>query len=183
MRATCRKVQSLIERGASVHATDYYSRTALHCATEGGHANVAYLLVHKGARVDALDKVGRTPVMLALDRGHKAVVEYLVSEGAAIDLQVAAFLGDVDKVAELIDNAPADVNEREGDAAMHHAVLQGQREVVRLLMTAGISLEEDGRGYGSPLRDAIRANRLEMVEFLLTTEPIRTRGGKTCGRP
>jgi ankyrin repeat protein len=149
----------LIARGVPPRLTCFDGQTPLHIAAERGHMEMVRFLVGYGTHVDAPDKRGRRPIILALDEDHKAVVEYLLQEGAVVDLCIAAYLGDVGKVKELIESGKGNVKGKDGNSAMHHAVSQGHRKVVELLVAAGADI-------GS-LHTAVESGRLEMVELLI----------------
>lgn len=53
-------IQQLLNEGASVNASDYDGRTALHLAASDGHVPVVEFLLHHGADVNPVDRWGDT---------------------------------------------------------------------------------------------------------------------------
>jgi ankyrin repeat protein len=83
------KVQQLLKRGASPHATHGPDkRTALHAAAEAGHVKVVNVLFNStkaaAAAVDARTTKGRTPLHLAARRGHGSVAKALLTWRASV---------------------------------------------------------------------------------------------------
>uniref|UniRef100_A0A7S4RZH1 Uncharacterized protein n=1 Tax=Alexandrium monilatum TaxID=311494 RepID=A0A7S4RZH1_9DINO len=70
-------VKLLLDRGADVHQTNAYGRTALTFAAMRGHQGIAQLLLSAGAQPDVADRWGRDPVDWARRRGHTALAEVL----------------------------------------------------------------------------------------------------------
>ena len=78
-------LQSLIDNGARVDATNKYGSTPLHLSAQNGHVDVSRLLIDKGARVDATNKYGTTPLHAARDhakRNRAELKQLLTPEGA-----------------------------------------------------------------------------------------------------
>ena len=74
--AAARGEMSLLRRAirvANLDATDENGRTALHCACEGGHVEVARALVIADCDREARDNLGRTPLMVGAWCGHVQV--------------------------------------------------------------------------------------------------------------
>lgn len=75
---TAKAVAKLIERGATVEATDQNGRRALHyAAMYGGESSCEILLFH-GAKVDAQDETETTALMSAAYHGHAKIVKMLL---------------------------------------------------------------------------------------------------------
>ena len=71
-------VQWLLERGASVHATNPYTgRTALHASCAAGQGEISLLLLHAGAATTRRDHQGKTPAQLGAAAGHLDLVRIL----------------------------------------------------------------------------------------------------------
>lgn len=78
-------VESLVNRGADIEATDNNKGTALMHASHWGHSKVVKYLVSKGANIEAKDENGQTALLHASFRGRLKIVKYLVSKGANIE--------------------------------------------------------------------------------------------------
>lgn len=75
---------------------DWDGRTALICACEEGHTEIALALIRAGAALDATSKMsenacdksfGRTALIEACERGLKDVVEALIAAGADLNMR------------------------------------------------------------------------------------------------
>lgn len=138
------EVEVLLDKGASIEATDPKDRTALIWAAANGHAAVVELLHAKGADINAQDIDGQTALMYATRRADTPTVEFLLKHGAEVNAQsskrgftaliIAAGVGDVGLVRLLLDHG-ADRNraENDGNTAVDRARQNGHSAVVTLL--------------------------------------------------
>jgi ankyrin repeat protein len=83
-------------------------------------------------------------------------------------LYKAAAEGDIEKVKSLI-SAGANVNERDknGQTALHLAVINGYKDVVELLIAKGAEIDGKGRYNATPLHEAAWAGNKEISQILL----------------
>jgi ankyrin repeat protein len=97
-------VRALLEAGADVGHANAHGWTPLHQAAYSNDAALAELLLSFDAPADVSGRgAGGTPLIVALFWGHHAVVEELLKAGRRPDnLRVAAGIGDVDRIAELV---------------------------------------------------------------------------------
>jgi len=123
-----RVVEYLLDKGANLKTATNDGATALHRAAECGDVDVLKLLVDKGADVDAQRKNpfgGQSPLASAVVFGHGAAVRYLLSKGAKANI---------------------------GDAGLSRAVFQGNVEIVKALLEAGVEVKNRGNqafpGFG-----------------------------------
>jgi len=94
-------VHLLLERGADPNRGNDYGWTKLHQAGYSNRRELAVLLLGAGARTDLSARGdGGTPLVAALFWGHREVVDLLGSEPR--NLRVAAGLGDLDLIQELV---------------------------------------------------------------------------------
>lgn len=75
-------VQTLLDRGADIHATNRAGDTALMLAARNGHAPLIELLLRNGTRVNDQNGAGDTPIILAARNGHYDAAKLLVLHGA-----------------------------------------------------------------------------------------------------
>ncbi len=113
--AKVEEVKALLAAGADVNEVDEYGRTPLHKATyptfkNPGHLVIAGVLLKNGADANAKSQGDATPLHMA----EAEFVELLVKHGAKLDVQ--------------------DVN---GQTALHHAAWLDRTEKVKLLLKAG----------------------------------------------
>jgi len=109
--------------------------------------------------------------------GHRrpydvATVRLLLARGAAYDLTIAAALGDVDRVAAMLDADPGRISETrpDGRRPLSAAVEFGHERIVRLLLERGADPawpDADGSPRGAALHAAARAGHRPLVELLL----------------
>ena len=82
----------LLSAGANLRATTRLGGiTALHMASQGGHANVVAALMAAGADANTITSTGATAVMLAARAGSSDTVTRLVETGADVNLKEKAF--------------------------------------------------------------------------------------------
>jgi ankyrin repeat protein len=107
----------LLDRGASLTATDSSGANALYKAAEGDHYELLEFLLRRGADARTKDKNGVTVLMRASARGCAATVRRLIPHFSKVEL-----------------------NERDlsGKTALHTACRRGHSEVVRILLLAGL---------------------------------------------
>ena len=96
----------------------------------------------------------------------------LLARGASYDLTVAAALGDIDRVAAILDADPARISETRpnGRRPLSAAVEFGHERIVRLLLERGADPtwpDADGSPRGAALHAAARAGNRPLVELLL----------------
>jgi ankyrin repeat protein len=120
-------VQSLLEQGADVNATDILGRTPLFTAAFYHRPEMAKLLLAKGARTDARDATGLAPLHAAVIAGAIPVTAALIDAGADINaktetgktpLHLAAATGELDMARLLLlDGADKTLTDNHGETA------------------------------------------------------------------
>ena len=104
----------LLDRGASINATNQFQATCLHIAAQNGHESVARLLLERGASINAIDKDNWTSLYFAARTGHESVVGLLLERGASIDAVT-----------------------KDNWTSLHIAAWKGHESVARLLLERG----------------------------------------------
>lgn len=113
-------VRILLEAGAEVDApSELEARTALHLAADAGDDEMVLLLLEEGADLHATDRGGKQAIHLATISGHPEIVGNLLSAGAMVDSREPG----------------------EGMTPLLIASLQGELELVQLLVNAGADIE------------------------------------------
>ena len=146
---SCKFVELLLQRGASVNCQDGDGRTALSHACERGFLDAAKILVRNNADPEIVDCWGNTALMYAAVEGHSHVVEFLVRAfkrlGLQIDRQnkvgnsaveVAKFLGHTECIDALTNsskkgNTQPRLSLRCGDEKFERKPLVNKLEVVQ----------------------------------------------------
>jgi len=159
----------LVDKGVDVNAVDVlWGAKPLGIAAYYGHRSIVELLLSKGAEIEHRNRWGNTALSEAAHRGNANVVKLLLAGGADADgrndyedtpLHRAAAAGHEDMVSLLIANG-ADINaKRDGETALHRAMINDQKEMVRSLFEKGLP--------STPLNIAAFFGELEKVKKLL----------------
>jgi ankyrin repeat protein len=175
------EVRRMLHEGASVAATDEQGRTALIAAAYGDHLEVGRLLIEAGADVDVQDNSRQSAYLVPTADASLEFLRLTLQAGADVHrldsyngtgLIRAADRGHVAIIRELLttDIAIDHVN-RLGWTALLEAIILGDggarhTEVVRLLVTAGASVNLADSGGITPLSHAQRRGFGEIVGVL-----------------
>ena len=134
----------LIERNADVDGRTPTCSTPLRVASHEGHLDIVRCLVESGADVNARSsRDNSTPLIVACYWGHSSVATYLINRGAIINLQC-----------------------KDGNTALHDAVLRGHLKVVSELLALGASQLPNNEGL-TPLLFACDKGSIEIVEHFI----------------
>jgi ankyrin repeat protein len=166
----------LLEKRASVAATDRHGQTALHIAVENGHEAVSLLLLEKGVDVaKGLDSGKLTVLQLAAVSGRNAVPQQLPEKysedslGGLMALHKAASLGQEALVKQLLENGVdiAGKDDDRGGTALHMAASKGPKAVVWLLLENGADIATTNRRERTALHLAAENGHEPVVRVLL----------------
>ena len=151
-------------------------RPPLHLAAGAGHKRLVELLLKAGVPPDQLDKDGMTALHRAVEAGHQQVVQILLASGARPSIRCQGSLSFRDTPSRLVLNqlTPLGI-----------AVVQGDQFLMKLLVEAGASLNEEvaqdfGPGSYSPLVLALKNRDGAMAQRLLElgSDPTLVIGGR-----
>ncbi|KAM5362054.1 hypothetical protein ACJA88_014207 [Fusarium oxysporum] len=137
-------------RLAEINEEDHYGRTPLSLAAAMGHHHICEILLDNGDDMGHRDYVyGQTPLNHAAAYGHREVVELLLSEGSDYDnsssgvtaLWLAQILTPLASILAkhacpmlpLLDTSE-DTRDKNGWTPLHHAVSQGRKKTIELLL-------------------------------------------------
>jgi ankyrin repeat protein len=188
------KVRQLLDASPElVHAADLGSNQPIHWAVMSRQIDIIDELLARGADINAQRFNGARPIQLTNGdydyRGWRDVPEdvattprevlaHLRARGAYCDICTAAYIGDLERVRELLDEDPSLAN-RPSDyvtyyacsgTPLRNAAAGGYIEIVRLLLERGAdpNLPEEGIApRGHALHSAVCNGHMEIVKLLL----------------
>ncbi len=157
----------------------------LHRAVGRGLHELAALLLDRGANVHAVLSsacglgggfwTDLQPIDLAIWDGRlpgdRDMIRVLLDHGATLDLTVAAALGDIERVRQILDAEPARIRDTRpsGRRPLSAAIEAGHDAIARLLLERAVDPNwgEPGAPQGRSLQVAAAAGKREMVALLL----------------
>lgn len=166
---------------ADVEARNRSANTPLHEALTSCSTNTVMLLLRLHANVNVSGHLNRTPLHLAAQRNQIKIVELLLGMYADVNTQDGdgrtALHHAVDPRSPgrrgfpllalvrllIVNGAPLDATDLEGQSALHLAVKYGYIEIVRALIEAGASLCETNHQSQTPLA---LAKNPEIIQLL-----------------
>jgi ankyrin repeat protein len=187
-------VRSLLDSSPELlHAGDERSNQPIHWAVMTRQIDAIDELLARGADINARRSDGARPIQLTNGDYHyrgwkhapkeatttpRQVLAHLRARGAYCDICTAAYIGDLERVRELADQAPALVN-RPSDyvtyyacsgTPLRNAAAGGHIEIVKLLLDRGAdaNLGEEGIApRGHALYSAVYNSHIEIASLLL----------------
>jgi len=167
-----RRVEWLLAHGANPRAKNAYTKRNLHTsAVLHGHARMAEVLANAGAQVEKLE--GREAFQAACLRLNMDITRTLAEQHPeylkdAAAMLMAARTGRVEVVELLLDlGTPADVEDWNGERALHAAAWADSVPVARLLIERGAEIDaRDRKHNATPLSWAIYLGKPQLVDYL-----------------
>lgn len=182
----------LLDAGAAIDHPNAHGWTPLHQAAYGDDVELARFLLEHDAPADVSARgAGGTPLIVALFWGHRAVVDVLLDAGRHPDnLRVAAGIGDVARIAELVPSpgapteaagalrgfyrphggfpawSPSDDPREILDEALSWAARADRVEAIETLVALGADVASDVY-RGTPLTWAAAVDRADAITALV----------------
>ncbi|XP_075437754.1 uncharacterized protein LOC142476069 [Ascaphus truei] len=170
---------AFLKKGVLLHMPNKSGAVCLHAAAKRGHTAVVKALLQKGAHVDARTKDHYTALHIAAENSKPQVVQTLLGFGAQVQLKggkaqetplhIAARIKDGEKVAEMLLKSGADVNveQENGETAMHIAARHGNLKMITALIEEGGELTWQSKAGENPLHTAVRHCHLPVVKAIV----------------
>uniref|UniRef100_A0A8C7ZAX7 Caskin-2 n=1 Tax=Oryzias sinensis TaxID=183150 RepID=A0A8C7ZAX7_9TELE len=175
----------LLEAQATVDIKDVNGMRPLHYAAWQGKSDSVLLLLRAGASVNSLSCDGQIPLHLSAQYGHYEVSEMLLqhqsnpclmNKAKKTPLDLACEFGRL-KVAQLLLSSNMVTTLLEGDGGgdssdwpsttpLHLAARNGHKDIIKLLLKAGIDLNRATKA-GTSLHEAALYGKTEVVRLLL----------------
>ncbi|KAI0203281.1 ankyrin repeat-containing domain protein [Astrocystis sublimbata] len=156
----------LVAAGGNLHSPKGIAETAVHYADMDA---LTWLLDNGVSPNDQAPDTKATPLTTAISMNKPDFVEYLLSRGANPNIRgqdwpvcMAVQYPDILRVL-----LPALKQPRAFKGVMEMAVSANKLESVKLLLEAGVSVEDRNGGVFSPLTTAIRERHKDIVRYLL----------------
>ncbi|KAK6852755.1 hypothetical protein PG995_011306 [Apiospora arundinis] len=156
----------LVKAGADLNSP----KGILETAVQSNNAEALDWLLNAGVSPnDKVPKTGATPLTTAIRENRPELVDLLLSRGAdpnvrGQDWPVCMAVKQPQILKRLL---PALAEPRAFKGVMEMAVVANQLESIKLLLQAGVSVEDRNGGVFSPLTTAIRERRKDIVSFLI----------------
>jgi uncharacterized protein len=183
-------VDALLKAGANVNAADDHGVTPLSQACENASTALVEKLLQAGANPNAALESGLTPLMIAAHTGNVTVVKALLARGADIDAATKetedraimwAIADKHDDVFRVLIEAHANVHTANAKSftPLMIAARNGDIEVAKALIAAGVNVNETGPDGTYVLPFAINAGQAAFAMFLLEqgADPEGAMGG------
>ncbi|RYP04455.1 hypothetical protein DL764_004466 [Monosporascus ibericus] len=157
----------LVAVGADLNSPKGILETAVQCYNI--EALIWLLDTGKVSPNDKVPKTGATPLTTAIRENRPDLVDLLLSRGADPNIRGENWpvCMAVKQPAILKRLLPALAEPRAFKGVMEMAVVANQLESVKLLIKAGVSVEDRNGGVFSPLTTAIREERKDIAHYLL----------------
>ncbi|XP_068118067.1 caskin-2 isoform X2 [Hyperolius riggenbachi] len=144
-------VRLLLRAAASVNAASNDGQIPLHLAAQYGHYEVSETLLQHQSNPCHVNKARKTPLDLACEFGRVKVVQLLLNSHLCVSL---------------LEGTTKDPTDPNFTTPLHLAAKNGHREVIRLLLQAGIEINKVTK-MGTALHEASLCGKTEVVKMLI----------------
>jgi ankyrin repeat protein len=170
-------VETLLEHGASLDATNNDGQNLLFSALARGSTNTFGLLLKRGANVDCLDQFDSTPLHRAVQKGNEVAVELLLQAHTDLKLRDAdgktafgyACARGNPKILKLFLQKAVDISAEDGwgKTPLHYLAWAWDADAMQLLLDRGVELEARTPRGETALQLAAQCGGSNVVECLL----------------
>lgn len=146
----------------------------LQALRDGDDAAFLALLADRPEGLETVDENGVSLLMLTLYHRRENLTEALLALGPELNLHESAALGDVRRVATLLDERPEwlEAESPDGFRALHLASFFGRSDVVRLLIERGADAcaAAGGPSRVQPIHSAVAGRDPETLKVLIQAD-------------
>ena len=187
-------LQTIIDHGVNVNATNKKGHTALMMASEFGHLNGIHVLLKAGAQPNITDVYGNTCLHFPVIQGRRIeVLEAIIDHGVDVNastkkgqtaLMIATEKGNIDAINVLKAGADPNITNADGNTCLHLSILHGcRKEVVQMIIDHGAHVNATNKNGLTALMIASCRGNVDGVNALLKTGAnhyITDADGNTC---
>ncbi len=164
-----RFMQLLVDHGADIniksHAIGEEGHTPLHYVAAIGDAKGAQCLIDLGANIKPVC-TGHTPFSNAYRNGHIEVCELLKKHGA-YDLLEATFCANLEDIKDFLKNGDANYSDPLGRTALHLAAMDGNNEIIEILINHGANINAINSDGMPPIFFATTRNLVSTIKLMV----------------
>ncbi|XP_047464145.1 caskin-2-like isoform X2 [Mugil cephalus] len=142
----------LLRAGASVNSPSHDGQIPLHLSAQYGHYEVSEMLLQHQSNPCLMNKAKKTPLDLACEFGRLKVAQLLLSSNMVVSL--------------LEGEGKNDSLDSPSTTPLHLAARNGHKDIIRLLLKAGIDINRATKA-GTSLHEAALYGKTEVVRLLL----------------
>ena len=170
------EVQTLLDNGAEVSATDKGGSSPLVWAAAKGNSDIVQMLISHGANVNAHSGSSVRPLTNAAYNCHVGIAEMLIADGADVNKGALCYaaLGGCAEVASILIAHGANVNASDNDSdtgesggSLACAVMDGHADVAEVLLAHGADVNARDNSGITPLMDAAKFGHADVAELLI----------------
>ncbi|KAF3236224.1 hypothetical protein TWF192_011501 [Orbilia oligospora] len=171
-------VELLVKYGADLFTSNGAFQNAMHAAASNGHSHMILYLASIGLGANGCDSQWCEPLHLAVRASHFEAVKTLIDLGALVNAtdnkgwssleEAAALVEDNVKLVKLLLDNGADIESQDGDriSVLNRAVIVGNKEVVRELVSRGARTDTRNNMGRNILHECARHGRIEILKWL-----------------
>ncbi|XP_076814332.1 transient receptor potential cation channel subfamily A member 1-like [Clavelina lepadiformis] len=175
----------LFEKDPCPHACDEDLVTPLHLAAQHNHKECMEFLLSRKSPIDARDRDNFTPLLTACKMGNMQVVQSLLDHGASLYacdhsynncLMLAVKEGHFDVVQILLSSPGIEAllcdTDLFGNSLLHISTLQGDVNIFKILLNAGIKCNVHNDLEQTPLHLAAMEDNVDIIFEIITTNRV-----------